>query len=798
MPRNPIRLLIITVIITLLILSMLTPPNNLVVAKKPKKPKIRLEPPKIPIEYENMVTLLSEDFENSTVGSFPNATGWVLLKVGKGRGYQSVVNWSSTEGKVLRLWGLPKKPAVIAFRNMSLVGKDLLVLSVSFKLYLGNETFSFTTSIGNVTTVRITNEGTFIKGVKVSNYTLGTGWNWLGIIYVGVSGRLFIWLNNLLVKVNVSKAPPLISEVRFSSEGLTLLDDVYIVYVPIMRLEKVWETKPLGTTVMSIAWRPGEGGLYVGTAAGSLFIYHYSGDLWEPPSPLPSMALRISWSPNGALALIDSRGVYVTVYGRVAFSGLRKVWSTPINLTTGNPVVLHYSWAPNSKEFVVCASSYLKYAKGFIDLFKVYKFSTKGELIFMTDIFSGLRAQKVAWSPKGDVIAVAAVNYSELVIPGSPSRMVVNSYIIALSPDYLTELWRLNFSKGSVVDIEWSPDGSKLAVLIDHQDPYKEKFIYAGVYVFSPNGDLIWNMTGLPAESYDLGWSPSGKYLAVSADYKIFMFSADGKLLWDTKVHGKAILAWPLRDGALTLGIGKKVYFYIINYTAWMDLPEFIVKEVPTKLVLNDTMPEWYEPVIYKWFFGDGDGDWGRNVMEHGYWKGGWLPLKVVIENCYTHTEFFSIKWWIYVHVPPVAVTDIKPSKNVTLGTKLILNASGSYDLDSKVLTYKWLVNGTLLSNDTVVEWVPKKPGIYNITLIVTDPVGLTSSTHELIKVIKPKPTTTTTITTSTTTYTTTETTTTTTTTEGGGGGLPLDKILIVIIILLIIYAIIRKARSPY
>jgi len=82
---------------------------------------------------------------------------------------------------------------------------------------------------------------------------------------------------------------------------------------------------------------------------------------------------------------------------------------------------------------------------------------------------------------------------------------------------------------------------------------------------------------------------------------------------------------------------------------------------------------------------------------------------------------------------PPTPIINFSP-KNPVKGVKVKFNASSSTDPDGEIVKFEWQIASTTLSG-TTTEFVFNENGEYEITLIVTDNDGTTSSTSTTIKV---------------------------------------------------------------
>ncbi|MFC1925706.1 PKD domain-containing protein [Chloroflexota bacterium] len=106
------------------------------------------------------------------------------------------------------------------------------------------------------------------------------------------------------------------------------------------------------------------------------------------------------------------------------------------------------------------------------------------------------------------------------------------------------------------------------------------------------------------------------------------------------------------------------------------------------------------------------------------------ITLEVTDDDGLTGTDTVLVK--VNPKQPPVA--DAGGNQNVKDGTAASLNASGSYDTDGTIVSYKWSEGGTVLSNSISFNKVFAL-GDHTLTLEITDDDGLTGTDTVLIKV---------------------------------------------------------------
>ena len=91
----------------------------------------------------------------------------------------------------------------------------------------------------------------------------------------------------------------------------------------------------------------------------------------------------------------------------------------------------------------------------------------------------------------------------------------------------------------------------------------------------------------------------------------------------------------------------------------------------------------------------------------------------------------------VVVNTPPISIINGITSTQGILGSTLLVDGSSSSD-DSEITSYKWSVNGEVVSTDEKTDIILEQPGTYTICLDVTD---ANNETHQTCKeVIVPEP----------------------------------------------------------
>lgn len=168
--------------------------------------------------------------------------------------------------------------------------------------------------------------------------------------------------------------------------------------------------------------------------------------------------------------------------------------------------------------------------------------------------------------------------------------------------------------------------------------------------------------------------------------------------------------------------------------------------QVPFKVSLDGTSSFIEERIQrYEWDFGDGSSPTDGRTVTHEYTKSGEYTVKLVVEG-ESGKRFEGMEKLIVGRskTPPTAVIGIKGetiTNNIFSGKiplKLQLTAEKSFDLDGKVIEYRWDLN-----HDDVPDVFGKEAekgivvaGTEEISLIVVDDDDLTAKTTLTIKAI--------------------------------------------------------------
>ena len=110
-------------------------------------------------------------------------------------------------------------------------------------------------------------------------------------------------------------------------------------------------------------------------------------------------------------------------------------------------------------------------------------------------------------------------------------------------------LWQSEDLGGSVLSVAWSPDGTKLAAGTSGGDSEK-------VVVLDSEGNLLWQSEDLGEDVWSVAWSPDGTKLAIGTILRVMVLEYNGNTLWQSEITGLAMsVAWSPDGERLAAGI---------------------------------------------------------------------------------------------------------------------------------------------------------------------------------------------------------------------------------------------------
>ncbi len=139
------------------------------------------------------------------------------------------------------------------------------------------------------------------------------------------------------------------------------------------------------------------------------------------------------------------------------------------------------------------------------------------------------------------------------------------------------------------------------------------------------------------------------------------------------------------------------------------------------------------DALTYSWDFGDGSNGSGVSPS-HAYAAGGTYTVTLVVNDGKADSDS-SITAAMIAEVNDAPVADAGSDQSAAPGEAVVLDGSGSYDVDDGIVSYDWdLGDGNPASGETVSHTYAAA-GVYKVTLTVTDLGGLTDTDTAVITV---------------------------------------------------------------
>ncbi len=132
----------------------------------------------------------------------------------------------------------------------------------------------------------------------------------------------------------------------------------------------------------------------------------------------------------------------------------------------------------------------------------------------------------------------------------------------------------------------------------------------------------------------------------------------------------------------------------------------------------------------YTWDMGDGQSSDGSHVT-HVYQEPGVYQVGLTVRDDSGVANAASAdQLTIWVNAPPIPLIE-GPTDPVAIGQAVILDGSGSSDADGVILSHLWDFGDGAMGEGPVAEYAWANPGVYEVTLTVTDDSGTQSATQQ-------------------------------------------------------------------
>ncbi|WP_165390189.1 PKD domain-containing protein [Thalassococcus sp. S3] len=132
----------------------------------------------------------------------------------------------------------------------------------------------------------------------------------------------------------------------------------------------------------------------------------------------------------------------------------------------------------------------------------------------------------------------------------------------------------------------------------------------------------------------------------------------------------------------------------------------------------------------YRWDMGDGTALQGDSVT-HAFTAPGTYEVRLTVrDDSGVSNDLADDTMLVVVNAPPEPVIGL-PSRPVSVSEATQLDASASSDADGEILTYMWDFGDGATGEGETVSYAWTRPGLFDVTLTVTDDSGTASATQQ-------------------------------------------------------------------
>ena len=610
-----VRSILFLAMILILVASSHSQPNQARVASPAPLQAVEeaLEPGKHYYTFKGEYPLLIDNFENYTIGDFPDEGGWILEGYGVGAHMQVIVDDPAMDEKALQLAGVKDNPAVISHSLLPLA--SILYLDISIYIKDLEEGWYITIIVNQPNITIKIQQGIIIVNNNTINTTLNKGWNRIALT-AAQSGESVMIVNNIqyTFKLNQTKT---ISSNKIAIKTNTQIYVDNIIIKTALYITKLWENN-LGDNVESVAWSPDGERIAAGGSFSRLVVFDASGvKIWE--KNLSGWIYSVAWSPDGSRIAVGGAFNKVVVFD----SSGNLLWERDLG---GD--VYSVSWSPDGT--MIAAG---------VDPGKVVALYNNGSVAWKTgtldtDVYS------VSWNPNGSELAAGTSGFGDIWYRGN----------VVVIDNRGNILWKSENLDGWVYSVSWSPDGTMIAV----GGAFKK------IVVFDSEGNRVWTKY-LGDDVSSISWSPDGLRLVVGVGFSIIVLDSEGNMLWSESLGGNVFsVSWSPDGERIAAGgnFKKIVVFSIINSVFVFSGGMFSV--------IGDT-PSGAELC---WFFDDGFSTCTTSTeLEYIFKDPGWHFVNLSVRS--NGVDVYWVAGWVYSNFSAITNTSNTTTQPSTTETAI-------------------------------------------------------------------------------------------------------------------------------